>query len=460
MNNVTRIVFEFIWNVIKIMQKTWSLNYVSSQLCNSSSLAELFGDPKAVILIKGKMEKRGKTKKKHHKMNGLTTTTTSSSSERETNGNPLVNNSISNISNTASPKKSLIQNNTSPIRLSEQLQQLNVNNEDESEGESDEQNYSSSKIKTHHHPNIPNGICSPELQLDNNLVASKPSPENIVISSSNSSNNSHKTQIEEEETEEEEKLVLNQLDKLEVDSDNCNGLMNYEVQHPRLHPTEETSPNKDQQEVLNNGNLAISAEHLDKELIDHGIQYVSYESELQMSSIMKLIQKDLSEPYSVYTYRYFIHNWPKLCFLAMDGDKMVGVIVCKLDVHKQINKRGYIAMLAVDENYRRKKIGSNLVLKSIRAMAEEDADEIVLETEITNKSALRLYENLGFVRDKRLFRYYLNGVDALRLKLWLNGILHLNPVKKTRYVVVILIGSHLLSQIAMNVKVLKAVPNV
>lgn len=45
--------------------------------------------------------------------------------------------------------------------------------------------------------------------------------------------------------------------------------------------------------------------------------------------------------------------------------------------------------------------------------------QVVLETEITNRPALRLYENLGFVRDKRLFRYYLNGVDALRLKLWL-----------------------------------------
>ncbi|PRD28819.1 UNVERIFIED_CONTAM: N-alpha-acetyltransferase 30 [Trichonephila clavipes] len=45
--------------------------------------------------------------------------------------------------------------------------------------------------------------------------------------------------------------------------------------------------------------------------------------------------------------------------------------------------------------------------------------QVVLETEITNKPALKLYENLGFVRDKRLFRYYLNGVDALRLKLWL-----------------------------------------
>nr|CAD7200619.1 unnamed protein product [Timema douglasi] len=128
---------------------------------------------------------------------------------------------------------------------------------------------------------------------------------------------------------------------------------------------------------------------LDKEIEDD-INYVSYKSELQMPDIMRLIQKDLSEPYSIYTYRYFIHNWPKLCFLAMDENECVGAIVCKLDHHRKVVKRGYIAMLAV-----------------------------VLETEITNRPALRLYENLGFVRDKRLFRYYLNGVDALRLKLWL-----------------------------------------
>lgn len=50
------------------------------------------------------------------------------------------------------------------------------------------------------------------------------------------------------------------------------------------------------------------------------IQYVQYESELQMPMIVKLIQKDLSEPYSIYTYRYFIHNWPKLCFLVRKSE--------------------------------------------------------------------------------------------------------------------------------------------
>ena len=49
---------------------------------------------------------------------------------------------------------------------------------------------------------------------------------------------------------------------------------------------------------------------------DSSIKYVEYQDETQMPLIMNLITKDLSEPYSVYTYRYFIHNWPYLCFLV------------------------------------------------------------------------------------------------------------------------------------------------
>lgn len=46
-----------------------------------------------------------------------------------------------------------------------------------------------------------------------------------------------------------------------------------------------------------------------------------------------------------------------LLLQAMDGDNCVGAIVCKLDMHKNMVRRGYIAMLAVEKEYRRQKIG-------------------------------------------------------------------------------------------------------
>ncbi len=46
-------------------------------------------------------------------------------------------------------------------------------------------------------------------------------------------------------------------------------------------------------------------------------------------------------------------------------------------------------MLAVDENYRKRKIGGTLVKKAIEAMIADTVDEVVLETEVTNKVGLR-----------------------------------------------------------------------
>lgn len=46
--------------------------------------------------------------------------------------------------------------------------------------------------------------------------------------------------------------------------------------------------------------------------------------------------------------------------------------------------------------------------------------QVTLEAETVNVGAVRLYEKLGFVRDKKLPRYYLKGTDAWRLKLWLD----------------------------------------
>jgi ribosomal protein S18 acetylase RimI-like enzyme len=49
--------------------------------------------------------------------------------------------------------------------------------------------------------------------------------------------------------------------------------------------------------------------------------------------------------------------------------------------------------------------------------SRQPADEIVLETEADNAAALAFYAKMGFVREKRLHRFYLNGKDAYRLRL-------------------------------------------
>jgi peptide alpha-N-acetyltransferase len=76
-------------------------------------------------------------------------------------------------------------------------------------------------------------------------------------------------------------------------------------------------------------------------------------------------------------------------------------------------------MLATQESYRGQGIATKLVRMAIDAMTARDADEIVLETEVSNTASLKLYERLGFIRSKRLHRYYLNGNAAFRLVLYL-----------------------------------------
>ena len=39
------------------------------------------------------------------------------------------------------------------------------------------------------------------------------------------------------------------------------------------------------------------------------ITYRAYSGEHELPHIISLVQSELSEPYVVYTYRYFLHQW-------------------------------------------------------------------------------------------------------------------------------------------------------
>lgn len=161
-------------------------------------------------------------------------------------------------------------------------------------------------------------------------------------------------------------------------------------------------------------------------MAEEEIVFVDYSDESMLADIQKLVSKDLSEPYSIYTYRYFLHSWPNLCICAYSRNRedpsqknMIATIVCKMEESGDI-MQGYIAMLTVDENYRKKGLAMRLVTMGIDRMIAAGCQEVMLETEASNLKAQNLYRKLGFAKDDKMCKYYLNGGDAYRLKLWID----------------------------------------
>lgn len=249
------------------------------------------------------------------------------------------------------------------------------------------------------------------------------------------------------------------------------------------------------------------------------IWYRQYESELDLPSVMRLVGSELSEPYIIYTYRYFLANWCVssskyeaswwcgISWLHISGHNLPSLFVAQLpdkqifhNINLRPNSRHSLhlslypkttmapwnlnrsALLCASKTFIRAKSiegtlpclaltsrgergglvrvviilgqgcflyesgrfswnvqleifwGGPWILWSVReprkyvnlshspvfyrtdigAYAWVMGRQVVLETEYDNASALAFYASMGFMREKRLFRFYMNGKDAFR----------------------------------------------
>ena len=177
--------------------------------------------------------------------------------------------------------------------------------------------------------------------------------------------------------------------------------------------------------------LKQNKDYLDVNLYeDSEFIYKTYPGYIQRQRIIDLMTKYLSEPYPIYTYMYFLDLFPDCTILCYDKNKkiesnntyyVVGAVVG--NINRKVNKvQGYIAMLAVEEEYRKKGLGRKMVDLLINTFINVyKVNEISIDTEVDNYAALGLYESLGFVRTKMYLNYYFNSNNAYKLKLFIDS---------------------------------------
>lgn len=135
---------------------------------------------------------------------------------------------------------------------------------------------------------------------------------------------------------------------------------------------------------------------------------------LDLNKMKALNEKSLKENYD---YDYWKIKWNKNkehCFVAMNGNDVVGYIFADENT---------LISVAIDEKYRNKKIGSELLKHVLNSYCMMQ-NEIKLHVRPSNDPGKKLYTNYGFVENIILKDYYKEPVeDAIEMIYIPNAIL-------------------------------------
>lgn len=113
------------------------------------------------------------------------------------------------------------------------------------------------------------------------------------------------------------------------------------------------------------------------------------------------VSKTDSAPSTILTFaKAFLHRNRMHTFIAKDGSRIIGYITVVTGKFKKVAGNAYIVM-GVDEAYRGKGIGSELLKKVEHFAREHHMHRIELEVFESNIGAIRLYERTGFHHEGR-----------------------------------------------------------
>ncbi len=114
--------------------------------------------------------------------------------------------------------------------------------------------------------------------------------------------------------------------------------------------------------------------------------------EKDLEEVSKLEAACFSEPWTVEDFRDILTNKDRIMLVAIEDEKTVGEIVLT-----DLLGEGDISNVAVNPDYRKKHIASQLLEKIIKIGSDErNITAFTLEVREQNLPAIRLYEKAGF----------------------------------------------------------------
>lgn len=137
-----------------------------------------------------------------------------------------------------------------------------------------------------------------------------------------------------------------------------------------------------------------------------------------LNSVININMKTLPEHYTDYFFESLLREIPEAFIVAEINHQTVGYIMCKLEYgfsnFRKLGfvKKGHVVSVALLEEHRGRGIGEALMIEGINGISSRKGDEIYLEVRTSNKSAISLYQKLGFQIKSVLKSYYRDGEDA------------------------------------------------
>lgn len=137
-----------------------------------------------------------------------------------------------------------------------------------------------------------------------------------------------------------------------------------------------------------------------------------------VNEVVVVNKKCLLENYSVEFFLGLHYHAPKIYFVAVVDDHVIGYIMCRVERgwagYNSVTK-GHIVSVAVLKEHRRQGVGTRLIEASMKGMESYDVDEIFLEMRATSEEAMLFYKKLGFKIKKTMKKYYADGADAYHM---------------------------------------------